>query len=127
MATSTLYIPRLKAHYNAVVKADLVKEIGVKNVMQVPTLEKIVINMGVGEAVGPADSDCRIEIIKGDSALVGGIGKNRGRTDESHRQVLQHEAEEDVIRIRRRRRRVDAVNHPIRLFAQRVGNGLGAA
>ena len=50
MATSTLYIPRLKAHYNAVVKADLVKEIGVKNVMQVPTLEKIVINMGVGRA-----------------------------------------------------------------------------
>ena len=50
MATSTLYIPRLKAHYNEVVKADLVKEIGVKNVMQVPTLEKIVINMGVGRA-----------------------------------------------------------------------------
>lgn len=50
MTTSTLYIPRLKAHYNEVVKADLVKEIGVKNVMQVPTLEKIVINMGVGRA-----------------------------------------------------------------------------
>lgn len=50
MTTSTLYIPRLKAHYNAVVKADLVKEIGVKNVMQVPTLQKIVINMGVGRA-----------------------------------------------------------------------------
>lgn len=50
MTTSTLYTPRLKAHYNEVVKADLVKEIGVKNVMQVPTLEKIVINMGVGRA-----------------------------------------------------------------------------
>ncbi len=50
MTTSTPYIPRLKAHYNLVVKADLVKEIGVKNVMQVPTLEKIVINMGVGRA-----------------------------------------------------------------------------
>ncbi len=50
MTTSTPYIPRLKAHYNSVVKADLLKEIGIKNVMQVPTLEKIVINMGVGRA-----------------------------------------------------------------------------
>lgn len=54
MTASTLYIPRLKAHYNSVVKADLVKEIGVKNVMQVPTLEKIVINMGVGRATQQA-------------------------------------------------------------------------
>ncbi|MFA5774270.1 MAG: 50S ribosomal protein L5 [Ilumatobacteraceae bacterium] len=43
-------MPRLKAHYNNVVRVDLAKEIGAKNVMQVPTLEKIVINMGVGRA-----------------------------------------------------------------------------
>jgi len=54
MTTSTLYVPRLKAHYNDVVRADLIKEIGVKNVMQVPTLEKIVINMGVGRATQQA-------------------------------------------------------------------------
>lgn len=54
MTTETLYTPRLKAHYNDVVRADLVKEIGVKNVMQVPTLEKIVINMGVGRATQQA-------------------------------------------------------------------------
>lgn len=54
MTTSTLYVPRLKRHYNDVVKVDLVKEIGVKNVMQVPTLEKIVINMGVGRATQQA-------------------------------------------------------------------------
>jgi large subunit ribosomal protein L5 len=40
----------LKAHYNDVVRADLIKELGVQNVMQVPTLQKIVINMGVGRA-----------------------------------------------------------------------------
>ena len=50
MATATAYMPRLKAHYNNVVRVDLAKEIGAKNVMQVPTLEKIVINMGVGRA-----------------------------------------------------------------------------
>ena len=50
MAETTIYVPRLKAHYNDVVKADLVKQLGVTNVMQIPTLEKIVINMGVGRA-----------------------------------------------------------------------------
>ena len=50
MAETALYTPRLKAHYNDVVRADLIKELGVTNVMQVPTLQKIVINMGVGRA-----------------------------------------------------------------------------
>ena len=50
MAETALYTPRLKAHYNDVVRADLIKELGVANVMQVPTLQKIVINMGVGRA-----------------------------------------------------------------------------
>jgi large subunit ribosomal protein L5 len=40
----------LKAHYKNVVREELIKELGVKNVMQVPNLEKIVINMGVGRA-----------------------------------------------------------------------------
>ena len=54
MAETTIYVPRLKAHYNDVVKADLVKQFGVTNVMQIPTLEKIVINMGVGRATQQA-------------------------------------------------------------------------
>ena len=54
MAETALYTPRLKAHYNDVVRADLIKELGVKNVMQVPTLQKIVINMGVGRATQQA-------------------------------------------------------------------------
>jgi large subunit ribosomal protein L5 len=54
MAEVTTYVPRLKAHYNEVVKADLVKQLGVTNVMQIPTFEKIVINMGVGRATQQA-------------------------------------------------------------------------
>jgi len=54
MAETTIYVPRMKAHYNDVVKADLVKQLGVTNVMQIPTLEKIVINMGVGRATQQA-------------------------------------------------------------------------
>ncbi len=42
---------RLQEHYQNVVRAALMKEFNYKNPMQVPRLEKIVINMGVGEAV----------------------------------------------------------------------------
>jgi len=42
---------RLKKQYDDKVRAALTKEFGYKNPMQVPHLEKIVINMGVGEAV----------------------------------------------------------------------------
>ncbi len=44
--------PRLLQRYKDVVRAALVKEFGFTNPMQVPRLEKIVLNMGVGEATG---------------------------------------------------------------------------
>jgi len=47
----TAYVPRLRTQYEEVIKADLLKQFGYKNVMQLPKLEKIVLNMGVGEAV----------------------------------------------------------------------------
>jgi len=45
-------LPRLQQHYRDVVRAELMKEFGYTSVMQIPALEKIVINMGVGEAAG---------------------------------------------------------------------------
>ena len=42
--------PRLKTKYRETIKADLTKEFGYKNVMLVPGLTKIVVNMGVGDA-----------------------------------------------------------------------------
>ncbi len=45
------YTPRLKAHYKETARAALKEEFGYKNDMQIPRLEKIVLNMGVGEAV----------------------------------------------------------------------------
>ena len=44
--------PRLRKLYDEVVRARLTTEFGYKNPMEVPKLEKIVINMGVGEAAG---------------------------------------------------------------------------
>ena len=45
------YVPRLQKLYQEKVKADLIKKFGYKNSMEAPHLDKIVINMGVGEAV----------------------------------------------------------------------------
>ena len=42
--------PRLKTRYDEVVRPQLLEELGVGNVMRVPGLEKIVVNMGVGRA-----------------------------------------------------------------------------
>src|SRR6478752_2256223 len=48
--TAVLEAPRLKQKYQTEVKSALKEQLGLSNVMQVPTLEKIVINMGVGRA-----------------------------------------------------------------------------
>ncbi len=45
------YIPRLMVEYKDSVIGKLMKRFGYKNVMQVPKIEKIVLNMGCGEAV----------------------------------------------------------------------------
>lgn len=42
---------RLKAVYTEVIVPQLMKEFGYKNVMQVPKIDKIVVNMGLGEAI----------------------------------------------------------------------------
>lgn len=45
----TQYTPRLKTHYNDSVRASLIEKFQYANEMQVPRLEKVVLNMGVGE------------------------------------------------------------------------------
>jgi large subunit ribosomal protein L5 len=45
------YKPRMKSHYETVVREELAKEFKYGNRMQIPRVEKIVLNMGVGEAV----------------------------------------------------------------------------
>ena len=49
MSTSTL--PRLKAKYNDEIRDQLQADLGLGNVMEVPRLEKIVVNVGAGAAV----------------------------------------------------------------------------
>jgi large subunit ribosomal protein L5 len=44
------YVPRFKKRYNEVIKAELMKKFGYTNIMQVPKLNKVVLNIGAGEA-----------------------------------------------------------------------------
>jgi large subunit ribosomal protein L5 len=44
------YVPRLRKLYDEVVRAKLTEQFGYKNVMEVPKITKIVLNMGIGEA-----------------------------------------------------------------------------
>jgi large subunit ribosomal protein L5 len=47
----TQYVPRLRAQYDETIRAALREQFAYKNVMQTPKLDKIVLNIGVGEAV----------------------------------------------------------------------------
>ena len=65
---------RLKELYNSEIKDAMVKKFGYKNVMEIPKLEKVVINMGVGEAKENAkilDTAVKdMEIITGQKAVL---------------------------------------------------------
>ena len=63
------YTPRLKAEYQERIRAALKEKFGYTNEMQVPKLDKIVLNMGIGEAV--ADSKKAAAAMK-DLAMIAG-------------------------------------------------------
>jgi large subunit ribosomal protein L5 len=50
MATVDTYVPRLKETYEREIRPALKDELGLDSIMQVPRIEKITLNMGVGEA-----------------------------------------------------------------------------
>ena len=50
MATTDTYVPRLKEQYDNEIRPALKDELGLSSIMQVPRIEKITLNMGVGEA-----------------------------------------------------------------------------
>lgn len=52
--TATTYVPRLKAMYDEEIRTALQQELGLPNVMMVPKISKIALNMGIGDAVGQA-------------------------------------------------------------------------
>ena len=69
MAKEQAYEPRLKSAYRERIRAQLREEFGYTNEMQIPKLDKIVLNMGIGEAV--ADSKKTQSAMK-DLAMIAG-------------------------------------------------------
>jgi large subunit ribosomal protein L5 len=65
----TKYTPRLKGEYNDRIKGVLTEKFGYTNPMQMPRLDKIVLNMGIGEAV--ADSKKATAALKDLAAIAG--------------------------------------------------------
>ena len=63
------YVPRFKKRYNEVIKPELMKKFGYTNVMQVPKINKIVLNIGAGE--GAADSK-KIQQAQNDLTAIAG-------------------------------------------------------
>ncbi|MCB9994034.1 MAG: 50S ribosomal protein L5 [Hyphomicrobiaceae bacterium] len=63
------YVSRLRTVYDDQVRAGLIEKFGYKNPMQVPRLEKVVLNMGVGEAVSDTK---KVRIAAADLALIAG-------------------------------------------------------
>jgi large subunit ribosomal protein L5 len=61
--------PRLKTHFEEVVRKKLADEFGYKNRMQVPVIEKVVINMGIGEGVNDRK---KVEAAANDLSLITG-------------------------------------------------------
>jgi large subunit ribosomal protein L5 len=69
MAESTTYTPRLRRDYDERIAQAMTEKFGYKNRMEVPRLEKIVINMGVGEAT---QDKKKVETAAAEMALIAG-------------------------------------------------------
>ena len=63
------YKPRLKRQYEEVIRPALIEQFGYKSIFEVPTIEKIVLNMGVGEAVNDTK---KVTAAAGELALIAG-------------------------------------------------------
>jgi len=67
--TDPNYVPRFKQRYNEVIRPELMKQFGYKNVMQVPRINKIVLNIGAGEA---ASDSKKIQAAQNDLTAIAG-------------------------------------------------------
>ena len=65
----TTYEPRLKSDYRQRIRAAIKDQFGYTNEMQIPKLDKIVVNMGIGEAV--SDSQKAAAALKDLGAITG--------------------------------------------------------
>jgi large subunit ribosomal protein L5 len=65
----TAYIPKLRTQFDKEIRTKLTEQFGYQNPMQVPVLDKVVLNMGIGEAVNDRK---KVELAAADLALIAG-------------------------------------------------------
>ena len=87
---STDLAPRLKGRYKSEIAPALKAKIGYKNVMQIPTLTKVVVNMGVGEAA--RDS----KLIEGAIRDLATITGQRPQVTRSRKSIAQFKLRENM-------------------------------
>lgn len=73
-ASKAGYTPRAKKFYEETIRQKMIEEFGYKNPMQVPVIEKIVLNMGVGEATAdskkPSSAAADLAMIAGQKPVI---------------------------------------------------------
>ena len=84
------YVPRLRKHYDEVVRPQLQKEFGYDNAMQVPKITKIVLNMGIGEAT--ADSKL-VQVAVGELEKIAG---QKAVTTKARKAIAQFKIRENL-------------------------------
>jgi large subunit ribosomal protein L5 len=87
---STDLAPRLKGRYKSEIAPALKTKFGYKNVMQIPTLTKVVVNMGVGEAA--RDS----KLIEGAIRDLATITGQRPQVTRSRKSIAQFKLRENM-------------------------------
>ena len=74
MLDTATYTPRFKTLYKSTVRAALKEQFGYSNDMMIPRLDKIVLNMGVGEAVKDTkkvkNAEAELTLIAGQKAVI---------------------------------------------------------
>ncbi len=89
--TGEVYEPRLKTEYKARIRQTLREQFGYTNEMQVPKLDKIVLNMGIGEAVN--DSKKVAAAVKDLTAIAG----QKPATTRARKSVAQFKLRENMV------------------------------
>lgn len=84
------YVPRLRKHYDEVVRPALIKQFGYENAMQVPKITKIVLNMGIGEAT--ADSKL-VQVAVGELEKIAG---QKAVTTKARKAIAQFKIRENL-------------------------------
>ena len=84
------YKPRMKTHYEQTVREELLKQFSYGNKMQIPRIEKIVLNMGVGEAVNDRK---KVDSAAKDLALIAG---QRPVITRSRKSIAVYKLREDM-------------------------------